>query len=130
MRSRNWFALAVAAVLVAPFLMAAVPEAKGDDPHPQAILEVIKYVRSALAEKGDEGVVALARIAKADILKKMGKADLAIAELKKLAEESKDREILVVANAALLDLLSKERRFDEGIALMDGLIAKARGSSR
>jgi len=123
--------LAGALLIGTPILMGA---ASGDEanrkPQPRDVIQVIDYARKLLQEKGDEGILAIAHLAKADVLRKMGRGEDAVQELRAVASSAQDREILVVSNAALIKVLRMQSKLDESLVVLDTLIAKVGGQDR
>jgi predicted negative regulator of RcsB-dependent stress response len=127
---RSLGAILLAGLIVAsPVLLGATRTDDHDGGQPNK-LELVKYIRSALAEKGDEGLVSLARLGKVHLYVESGRPDEAIKELTVLAGEAKDREILLLTHAMLTDLNKKARRYDDGIAALDKLIARVKTPSK
>lgn len=90
--------------------------------------EILYKVVTKLMSKGDEAVIGLGRILKAETyFKKMNQPDKAIEEINKLEEELTDPELLFAANTIKMLILKKtEEDPSKFISSIDGIIGAAK----
>lgn len=90
--------------------------------------EILYKVITRLMSKGDEAVIGLGRILKAETyFKKLNQPEKAVEEINKLEQELKDPELLFAANTIKMLILKKtEKDPSKFISSIDGIIEAAK----
>lgn len=90
---------------------------------------MIWNIAQKVLQKGDEAVLALARLAKVRLfLEKTKQPEKALAELNTLEQEVQDQEVRVVVTVLKLMVMEKSQApVEQQLEVLDGMIASARG---
>jgi len=116
--------LLVAFALVA---FAPAPAVAGPKDNPQ-VAQMIFQIVNRLMAKGDEAIVGVGRVIKAETYyKKLGQPDKALAELATLESELHDKELLFAVNALRMAIMKETSKDPEQLLKnLDGVIAAAK----
>ena len=118
----------ILAIIVAVSIISIPSKATADDHGPgKEKFQLIAQIVTKLMSKGDESVIAIGRILKAETYrKKLNNPQKALEELNKLTSEIHDSELLFAANTIkMLILKETEKDPQKYLASLDKIIANA-----